>query len=276
MKTAPFIRSLLAWLCLATNLAWAEELPQSEAPPWYQFEIIIFERTAAGAGSTEYWPNDGERPSVLNALPIDLGPQPEPSVEDEASPVAYQPLPASELQLSAEVARLQRSRNYRPLLHGAWRQQVVKPAEAQTLLIHFDNRDGSVQEAQNAAPTWLEGTLRVGVKRYLHLEADLLLRKWPLNGATDTAGGDFRSYRMRANRRMRSGELHYLDHPLLGILFTASRYQLPEAEEPAEETTVEVAEPTPQSAPAEAAPTSPATSPTTEPTEPTEPTESGQ
>jgi hypothetical protein len=29
---------------------------------------------------------------------------------------------------------------------------------------------------------------------------------------------------MQQRRRMRSGELHYLDHPLLGLLIKVSRY----------------------------------------------------
>ena len=34
-------------------------------------------------------------------------------------------------------------------------------------------------------------------------------------------------YRMQARRRMRSGELHYIDHPLMGVLIKITPYELP-------------------------------------------------
>jgi hypothetical protein len=72
----------------------------------------------------------------------------------------------------------------------------------------------------------LEGLVQVSRGRFLHLDVDLLLR--PADGTAPV--------RVRLNRRMRSGELHYLDHPHVGILVQAERYR-PEPEPvPAEET----------------------------------------
>lgn len=61
----------------------------------------------------------------------------------------------------------------------------------------------------------LSGLIRVTRGRFLHLETDLLLRD--ANSA--------RPYRIKLTRRMRSGELHYVDHPKLGIIIKAERYQ---------------------------------------------------
>ena len=57
--------------------------------------------------------------------------------------------------------------------------------------------------------------------RFLHLDTDLLLR------APDSS----QTYRVQLSRRMRSDELHYVDHPKLGILIRAERY-LPEEDAP--------------------------------------------
>ena len=72
------------------------------------------------------------------------------------------------------------------------------------------------------APTWqwldagrLNGLIRVTRGRFLHLDTDLILRD------TNTS----QDVRIRLNRRMRSGELHYVDHPKLGILFQATRVE---------------------------------------------------
>ena len=61
----------------------------------------------------------------------------------------------------------------------------------------------------------LNGLVRVTRGRFLHLETDLVLND--ANSSTP--------YRIQLRRRMRSGELHYVDHPKLGILIQAERYQ---------------------------------------------------
>jgi hypothetical protein len=61
----------------------------------------------------------------------------------------------------------------------------------------------------------MAGLIRVTRGRYLHLETDLLLRD----------ANSSRPYRVRLYRRMRSGELHYVDHPKLGILIKAERHE---------------------------------------------------
>lgn len=43
---------------------------------------------------------------------------------------------------------------------------------------------------------------------------------------------------LNTSRRMRSGELHYLDHPLLGVLIQVDRYEEPEAQEEAEDNAI--------------------------------------
>ena len=40
--------------------------------PWYQFEIIIFERIDRGAGGTEIWPEGAGRPVRLDARSLRL------------------------------------------------------------------------------------------------------------------------------------------------------------------------------------------------------------
>ena len=53
--------------------------------------------------------------------------------------------------------------------------------------------------------------IRLHRSRYLHVEPDL----WFMSNAAD---GQPYWVRINQNRRMRSEELHYLDHPLFGLL----------------------------------------------------------
>ncbi len=85
------------------------------------------------------------------------------------------------------------------------------------------------------APAWLEGTLTVSVNRYLHLEADLLYD----SGAPRRPGGLLgifsafapepapHRFRLQQKRRMRSGELHYFDHPRFGLIALVTPFEYP-------------------------------------------------
>jgi len=57
----------------------------------------------------------------------------------------------------------------------------------------------------------LSGLIRISRGRYLHLDTDLVLLD----------RNSSRPYRIKLHRRMRSDELHYVDHPKLGILIRA-------------------------------------------------------
>ena len=116
---------------------------------------------------------------------------------------------------------------------------MVNPEQAQPLYVYLGPDAG---EPGPRNPPKLEGVVKVGVKRYLHLETDLLLRLpvTPEAGDDYFMGPAYRSYRMQSKRRMRSGKLHYLDHPVLGVIFKAERYE-PPVPEPEEEATQETA-----------------------------------
>jgi hypothetical protein len=222
----------LGLLLSLPNRLLAEGTQANSQPPWYEFEVLVFRRIDKGAGSTEAWPDDPGTPSFENAIPFDT--RGRASLRNNL-PIPYRPLPASERRLGNIWNALRGSRNYRPLYHIAWRQQVVDPEKAQSLYLYLPPDAG---EPSPMNPPKLEGTIKIGVKRYLHLEADLLLRLplTPDDGDAYFMGPSVRSYRMQSTRRMRSGKLHYLDHPVLGVLVQAERYE-PPVPEPEPETT---------------------------------------
>jgi hypothetical protein len=243
-------------MSLPFRLRAAESKPV-ETPPWYQFEVIVFERINKGAGSTEAWPSNPAAPSPLDAIPFDTRGK---GTLRNNEPIPYRPLPAEEQWLGGIWSRFRNSRNYRPLYHVAWRQQVVDPERAQKLYVYLPPEDGATAGPNN--PPLLEGFLKVGVKHYLHVEADLMLRRRV--AATDAAPGsgsaffsapEIAAYRLHETSRMRSGKLYYLDHPVLGVLVQAEKYtppvpkpEPPAAPEPLAPVTPSDAQPTAESA----------------------------
>lgn len=91
----------------------------------------------------------------------------------------------------------------------------------------------------------LDGTVQITRGRYLHVNTNLIFRRrlpnqygiqlpTPSDGNTETeaSSGD-RLYRfeLKQTRRMRRDEIHYLDHPLFGMIVTIRRAPIPEVDD---------------------------------------------
>ncbi len=118
---------------------------------------------------------------------------PEAGVPDMMGTTEYSP---AALGLAGVAQSLRQSANYRVLAHKAW----VQPENRSTPTTVFGSEGGGT----------LEGTVQVERRRYLHVSVDLLFQDAQLE-----------SVRVTEDRRMRSEELHYLDHPKLGVLTIA-------------------------------------------------------
>jgi hypothetical protein len=228
-------KTILLLLCLLLQplSLHAESQSGVTAEPWYQFEVLVFRRINPGAGTTEGWKLDPGTPDKTNSVSLTRGP-----LMRDNKPIAYRALPAEEKSLTRVWHAMRSSRDFRPLYHIAWRQPVVHPDKATPIYFSLKaKRDSAFEEPLPR----LEGTLKFGIQRYLHLETDILLRAEVDETDSDVGYGQrFRSYRMQEKRRMRSGKLHYLDHPVLGVLTIAKRYEMP-APEVVEPPTTEVA-----------------------------------
>ncbi|WP_455204790.1 CsiV family protein, partial [Kaarinaea lacus] len=116
-----------------------------------------------------------------------------------------------------------------------------------------DYRQPSIEELESYGPKYhrLSGTLKLSVSRYLHLESDLHIKQVAmqqevLEEAPPSKSGGFgsffgmsseptpimierqvlRDYPLFETRRMRSKELHYFDHPKMGIVVKVTPFEL--------------------------------------------------
>ena len=229
---------LAAFVLIAENVL-AQQAPagaaQPEEPLKYRVEFIIFANTEADAyeelfdkeaASDDALPPELSAPGASFGLETDPGlrgevPAPEaidPSGElkpilpfgagatpEDTMPFWFRVLDESELGLASTYARLENLRAYRLLAHGGWIQEGLDEAAARPMDL---GNLGIVNPA---------GTLRLHVLGLAEL------------APTGT------KYRMIAQRRARSGELHYVDHPMFGLLFLIS--PAPEEEVPVEDDT---------------------------------------
>ena len=166
--------------------------------------------------------------------------------DTQADTSIWQALPREQYILDKVADKLERSGRYRILKHIAWRQPVADKNQAQAIQI-YAGRDFSelfperayrrvefgdtVASFDTGQPTSnsvreLAGTVRVVITRYLHVYTDLVYRLPTTNPlALEDAWQRQQvlvDYAVNSHRRMRSRELHYIDHPLLGILVEAT------------------------------------------------------
>ncbi len=124
----------------------------------------------------------------------------------------FRPLAPAELTLTAQRRALERLSAYRPLLHTGWVQEVLDERAAQP----FD-----LALVGSLAPS---GTVRVHLSRFLHVTLDLDYR--PLDAVPPAGAGGFGLgevavapvYELKTQRRIRSNEVNYFDHPAFGVL----------------------------------------------------------
>lgn len=190
----------------------------------------------------------GEKPSSPDATGV--------SAPGLAQPAPYATLPATQRGLSGKAAAMQRSGRFRILFHEAWIQPMS--SKTQTLPITLDRSgDGGRWPAlQGSIQLYLSRYFYLDTNLWLNTQGEYLpqaewrmpapplapkseKRQTPLYAGTDrvspatpgaagqealdveTQGPQYpfrHAVLLDQTQRMRSGELAYIDHPLLGVL----------------------------------------------------------
>ena len=180
---------------------------------------------------------------------VDAGP---PDPEDIPIPMAlaFREVAPQEQLLRSEVRRLERAPGYRVLAHRAWRQPFL--AEAPALPVMILGEDPATEGVD------LVGSVGIALRRYLHarlelyrrvpgIETDLPAPDAAVTGidpvgpprpqGIESTGFGLRPaapevvdgwIRIVHERRMRSGETHYLDHPRIAVLIRIEPFLLAE------------------------------------------------
>ncbi|MDF1629736.1 MAG: CsiV family protein [Alcanivoracaceae bacterium] len=259
--TAPALANPYAEMSAPEIRRTIADLPKVMQEKWYQIEVVAFARQSPL--SDEYWRLDQQpdlNHSALIALDSSEPRIPEHADNIDSSAVAYGAWRVidSDLPLQQAADRMAKD-GHRILLHKAWRQPVRERAHAFAVLVEGGDilpepvvadetlQDGELPPDTDAysamdssgqfttmpqiealestqepiAIRELQGALRFHLSRYLHIEPILWF-------GSDTAEGQRVWVKIDQNRRMRSEELHYLDHPLFGLLVRITPWNHPE------------------------------------------------
>jgi hypothetical protein len=123
-------------------------------------------------------------------------------VVTQDSESSIQPTSVAQFKLNSVENSLRRSRAYSPVAHVGWSQPGFAMNNPRPLAI----------ESLLPPGTGITGTVSMVRGRYLHMTVEMNYVS-PIDG---------KRYVLREQRRMRSGEKHYFDHPVFGIVVLAS------------------------------------------------------
>ena len=209
--------------------------------------------------------DESTAPVPANPAAAEPAQSPTPPIQPAAAATGtpiWRLLDKSELSLNGAEQKMRNSGRYNPFLHIGW-VQPLDSSDQGTLVHIYDGMESAQQNptltsavsdvnAQKAAipnqagttpeatsnqppaseqpPHTLDGTFTLRRGRFLHVDVDLGFRKsyLPEDGTqtTDMVVQPLTQYvRMIQSRRIRNDELHYLDHPLFGVLFVVTPYE---------------------------------------------------
>ena len=264
----------LALLLIASFQAYAATEDEIQ---FYDVELVIFKNDKGPRGQEYILPVSSPR---VEGNVLDLS---SPASIRAAGKKSYEIIPIEEMRLKDAVLKIVDSERYSLLAHVAWRQPGVEKDQALPVwikggrvfgkeFISIDNQIDSELQAkteylssqsastsstagasgsQNSEYTSssrlyeLEGTITIGLSRYLHTYADLVLRKprLTIDPSVEVSELDqsvvenlpdtriLNNHSLKERRRMRSNKLHYLDSPEFSMLILITPYESDEADQ---------------------------------------------
>jgi len=223
----------------------------------YNIEIVIFEDSSNHYLDSEQWPiihqteielTSDTLPPGLEALPEDdpvidgygMGIKPKKAEYPEINSVID--ITHNENNALAEhVTKLERSSRYNVLLHQSWQQAGLNDTDAVNIIVdtnEIENKNLEVFstslkqiEIDKKLKSSIQGSIKLVLGRYLHIHSDLHYKRINKLYRPDSPvlnNKKFEEFSIKSQRKMRSNELHYIDHPLLGILAIVSPIKIPE------------------------------------------------
>lgn len=200
---------------------------QAQTESLYRVELLVF--SYPGGGTSEQWEATPDLAypestrALTNATPT-----------DPLHPTPFATLPSAQRELGGKAAEMQRSGRYRMLFHEAWVQPVASESGAVPIVLDRSGDGGEWPPLQGTIKLYMSGDLTLETNLWLNTEGEYLQSAWrmpppplaPSSIESQSAGSapQDRTYPYRhavllkQTQRMRSGEVSYIDHPMLGVV----------------------------------------------------------
>ena len=198
----------------------------------YEVEIIIFEDTSAVYRESEQWPimkGDNTLKETINEA--------KPNQTDNID-THYQEITPENFKLLKQAQKLVEHHDYNILVHRAWKQEGLDKDQAFSIYIDSktnidSNKMGSndpIEPTKVISESHISGDVKLIMSRYLHISTNLIYQSQSPSITdlkhTNTDETTFMSYHLVFERRMRSREIHYIDHPFIGMIILAIPFKI--------------------------------------------------
>ena len=185
-------RIIPALLLIVTLAVPATALAAADKENTYNVEVLVFATRLPQFDGDELWTREttaAVAPGGIDALPP--GPTAPPNI------------------LAAAANDLAKDGRFRILAYYSWIQAADAKSASRPVLL-------SGTRTKN--PDELTGTIRLYLSRYLHLDLNLNYAEKTTDDASPGEDSGMIAYRINEQRRVKSQETHYFDHPKFGAL----------------------------------------------------------
>ncbi|MFC3031297.1 CsiV family protein [Pseudoalteromonas fenneropenaei] len=196
----------------------------------------LAEQLLSASNVSRYCPDNFNYLDSYDPLPLS------PAAEPQEHTDAIYLLDSSQLQMQDVVTKLRR-KGLKPMLHTGWRFPEQSERRAPNMVIYAGKRfaaPSSYEAVSNRVANagyqsllqpefgvlqqpepdlWqLQGLMKIHVRHYLFITTDFDYRYYNLDGGLESA-------RFSQFTRVYSGDIHYLDHPKMGMIIQIRKYQ---------------------------------------------------
>jgi len=188
----------------------------------YEVELIIFEDARARYLRSEDWSYNDMLNNIKETKPKAVKADPE-----------YKQLEWQGAKLGSNLERLQKNSNYRVLTHKRWKQTGLDREHAFNIsinssMLETDPEKDSSEETNSTQieESFIKGNVKLIMSRYLHFNINLQYIRPQNSQNNEIPEAQNMVLPVVNERRMRSREVHYIDHPLVGVVVLATPYKI--------------------------------------------------
>ncbi len=179
----------------------------------YEIELIIFEDATARYLNSEDW-------SYNDILRHRETAETKNTPQNDAE---YKELGWKSARLKANLDRLLNNSNFKVLLNKRWKQTGLDREKSFNIPINTLNIDLVDDHESPTSSSYITGTVKLIMSRYLHFNVNIQYHRPDLD---EFGTKVLKIFPVVNERRMRSKEIHYIDHPLVGIVVLATPYKI--------------------------------------------------
>ncbi|MCW8934292.1 MAG: peptidoglycan binding protein CsiV [Gammaproteobacteria bacterium] len=193
----------------------------------YEVELIIFEDVQGRYLRSEDWSYNDMLKNTKEIEAKSVKPDPQ-----------YKQLVWEGAKLASNLERLQNNSNFRVLVNKRWRQTGLDREHAFNISINTSTLEAEpgvdtpeALETTQIEESFVKGNVKLVMSRYLHFNVNLQYIRPLTNQSNDITDVKNIVLPVVNERRMRSKEVHYIDHPLVGVVVLATPYKIKSKEQ---------------------------------------------